>query len=265
MLTNPNTLGLFESDIVEIARIVHEAGGLLYYDGANLNAIMGIARPGDMGFDVVHINLHKTFSHAARRRRAGRGPGRRDRARSQPYLPRPVVGARRRPRICSTTTGRSRSARSAASTATSACSCAPTPTCARSGADGLREVAENAVLNANYLRSRLRGAYELPFDRTCMHEFVLSARELKKRDGVRDARRRQAPAGLRLPPAHDLLPADDRGGAHDRAHRDRGASRRSTRSPTRCCRSRRRPGRTRRASRTRPGRHRSAASTRRGP
>ena len=77
MLTNPNTLGLFDANIVEIARIVHEAGGLLYYDGANANAILGISRPGEMGFDVVHFNLHKTFLHASRRRRTGSGPHRR--------------------------------------------------------------------------------------------------------------------------------------------------------------------------------------------
>ena len=78
MMTNPNTLGLFETDILQIASMVHKAGGLMYYDGANLNAILGAARPGDMGFDVVHLNLHKNLLHAARRRRSGRGTGRRE-------------------------------------------------------------------------------------------------------------------------------------------------------------------------------------------
>jgi len=183
MLTNPSTIGLFERDIVEVARIVHEAGGLLYYDGANLNPIMGICRPGDMGFDIVHFNLHKSFSTP----HGGGGPGAGAVAvtdRLEPYLPRPVVardGDRYlldddRPRSI----GKIRSFYGNAGVAVRAYTYMRTL-----GPDGLREVSENAVLNANYLRSRLRGAYELPFDRTCMHEFVLSARELKRRHGVR--------------------------------------------------------------------------------
>ena len=136
MLTNPNTLGLFDRNIEEIASIVHEVGGTLYYDGANLNAVMGISRPGDMGFDIVHYNLHKTFTQP----HGGGGPGAGPIAcsdRIEPFLPRPqVVRTRDRQRLRArtsrwTTTGPSRSARCAASRATSACSCAPTRTSAR--------------------------------------------------------------------------------------------------------------------------------------
>ena len=132
MLTNPNTLGLFDENITEIAAIVHEAGGTLYYDGANLNAIMGHSRPGDMGFDIVHVNLHKSFSQP----HGGGGPGSGPIAvsdRIEPYLPVPRVvrhdpgTAPRRP-TTSTTSARSRSAGCAGSRATSACSSGPTPT-----------------------------------------------------------------------------------------------------------------------------------------
>jgi glycine dehydrogenase subunit 2 len=183
MLTNPSTLGLFERDIVEVARVVHESGGLLYYDGANLNPIMGVCRPGDMGFDIVHFNLHKSFSTP----HGGGGPGAGAvavTAELEPYLPRPVVrreGDRYvldddRPRSI----GKIRSFYGNAGVAVRAYAYIRTL-----GPEGIREAAETAVLNANYLMARLKERYELPFDRTCMHEFVLSARELKRRHGVR--------------------------------------------------------------------------------
>ena len=143
MLTNPNTLGLFDENITEIAKIVHGIGATLYYDGANLNAVMGRTRPGDMGFDIVHFNLHKTFTQP----HGGGGPGAGPIAvsdRIEPYLPRPqVVRARRRPTATarastSTTTARSRSAACAASRATTASSCAPTRTSCRSAATASR-------------------------------------------------------------------------------------------------------------------------------
>ena len=143
MLTNPNTLGLFDENITEIAKIVHGVGATLYYDGANLNAVMGRTRPGDMGFDIVHYNLHKTFTQP----HGGGGPGAGPIAvsdRIEPYLPRPqVVRERRRERrtaraSTSTTTARSRSAACAASRATTASSCAPTPTSCRSAATASR-------------------------------------------------------------------------------------------------------------------------------
>jgi glycine dehydrogenase subunit 2 len=181
MLTNPSTLGLFDENIEEITRIFHGVGALMYYDGANLNAVCGISRPGDMGFDIVHINLHKTFSQP----HGGGGPGGGPIAvgkRLEPYLPVPAVVRAddvyrldyERPR----TIGRVRGFYG------------PFGVFVRSYAfiraygPTLREMSEVAVLNANYLLALVRDAYDLPFDRLCMHEFVLSARSLKREHGV---------------------------------------------------------------------------------
>jgi glycine dehydrogenase subunit 2 len=182
MLTNPSTLGLFDENIEEIERIFHGAGALMYYDGANLNAVCGISRPGDMGFDVVHINLHKTFSQP----HGGGGPGGGPIAVAEalePFLPVPAVVRRAngafgldfdRPKSIGKVRGFT----------------GPFGVFVRSYAyiraygPGLREMSEAAVLNANYLLTRLKDAYDLPFDRLCMHEFVLSARTLKKEHGV---------------------------------------------------------------------------------
>jgi glycine dehydrogenase subunit 2 len=181
MLTNPSTLGLFDENIEEITRIFHGAGALMYYDGANLNAVCGISRPGDMGFDIVHINLHKTFSQP----HGGGGPGGGPIAvgkRLEPYLPVPAVVRvgdvyrldYERPR----TIGRVRGFYG------------PFGVFVRSYAfiraygPMLREMSEVAVLNANYLLALVRDGYDLPFDRLCMHEFVLSARSLKRGHGV---------------------------------------------------------------------------------
>jgi glycine dehydrogenase subunit 2 len=181
MLTNPSTLGLFDENITEVAQIFHDAGALLYYDGANLNAVCGISRPGDMGFDIVHYNLHKTFSQP----HGGGGPGGGPvavRKRLEPFLPVPAVardGDRfrldyDRPKSIGKVRGFG----------------GPFGVFVRAYAfirmygPGLREMSEVAVLNANYLLARLRDAYELPFDRLCMHEFVLSARQLKREHGV---------------------------------------------------------------------------------
>jgi glycine dehydrogenase subunit 2 len=177
MLTNPSTLGLFDEHIEEIASIFHNVGALLYYDGANLNAVCGISRPGDMGFDIVHINLHKTFSQP----HGGGGPGGGPivvRDRLEPYLPVPAVvkdgDAFRldfdRPKSIGKVRGYT----------------GPFGVFVRSYAyirsygPRLREMSEAAVLNANYLLACLKDAYDLPFDRLCMHEFVLSARSLKR-------------------------------------------------------------------------------------
>ncbi len=172
MLTNPNTLGLFESNIQEIASLVHEAGGLLYYDGANMNAIMGITRPGDMGFDVVHLNLHKTFSTP----HGGGGPG------SGPvgvvqrlvdFLPQPTVEKQKDAYYLKTdnflSIGKLRSFYGSFGILVRAYCYIKTM-----GAAGLKEAALNAVLNANYLKEKLKSHYDLPFDRICMHEFVLA-------------------------------------------------------------------------------------------
>ncbi len=181
MLTNPSTLGLFDEHIGEIAEIFHEVGALLYYDGANLNAVCGISRPGDMGFDIVHINLHKTFSQP----HGGGGPGGGPivvRDKLEPFLPVPAVvkeGERfhfdfDRPKSIGKVRGFA----------------GPFGVFVRSYAfirsygPTLREMSEVAVLNANYLLARLREAYDLPYDRLAMHEFVLSARTLKRDHGI---------------------------------------------------------------------------------
>ncbi len=181
MLTNPSTLGLFDENIEEIRDIFHGVGALMYYDGANLNAVCGISRPGDMGFDVVHINLHKTFSQP----HGGGGPGGGPiavRDALEPYLPVPVVvkddGGFRLDYDRPQSIGKVRAFTG------------PFGVFVRSYAfmraygPGLREMSEVAVLNANYMLARLKDAYDLPFDRLCMHEFVLSARTLKREHGV---------------------------------------------------------------------------------
>ncbi len=189
MLTNPNTLGLFEEDIEAIAAAVHDVGGLLYYDGANLNAILGVVRPGDMGFDIVHLNLHKTFATP----HGGGGPGAGPVAVSPRLIeflpgPRPVRTAEA-DEAGPGTFGWATPARSIGRVHSWH---GNSLVCARAlayllvhGADGLRRVAERAVLNANWLRVRLAGAYDVPFDRPCMHEVVLSASTLKRDHGVR--------------------------------------------------------------------------------
>jgi glycine dehydrogenase subunit 2 len=196
MLTNPNTLGLFDANIEEIARIVHGVGGILYYDGANLNAVMGISRPGDMGFDIVHFNLHKSFTQP----HGGGGPGSGPIAVSEaiePYLPRPVLvrhgGAEGngsalefdldhdRPKSIGRLRGFQGNYGCFVRSYAYICSL---------GAAGLRDVSETAVLNANYLLARLRslGVCELlppAYDRLCMHEFVLSGAPMKQQLGIR--------------------------------------------------------------------------------
>lgn len=178
MLTNPSTLGLFEVNIGEIADIIHKAGGLLYYDGANANAIMGISRPGDMGFDIVHLNLHKTFSTP----HGGGGPGSGPVGVKKglvPFLPRPVVeekGGRYfldydRP----LSIGSVKSFYGNFGVAVKAYAYIMSM-----GAEGLRKVSETAVLNANYIMSKLKDYYELPYKRTCMHEVVFSAQRQKE-------------------------------------------------------------------------------------
>lgn len=172
MLTNPSTLGLFEDNIKEIAALVHQAGGLLYYDGANLNAVMGYARPGDMGFDVVHLNLHKTFGTP----HGGGGPGSGPvgvKAKLAPFLPKPVVVEKEdlytldydRPQSI----GRVKGFYSNFGVVVKAY------TYLRAlGGQGLKEASEIAVLNANYLMKRLTGHLRIPYQRVCMHEFVAS-------------------------------------------------------------------------------------------
>jgi glycine dehydrogenase subunit 2 len=181
MLTNPSTLGLFDEHIEEIAEIFHQAGALLYYDGANLNAVCGISRPGDMGFDIVHINLHKTFSQP----HGGGGPGGGPivvRDRLEPFLPVPaVVRDADRFRL---DFGRPKSIGKVRGFTGPFGVFVRSYAYIRSYGPRLREMSETAVLNANYLLARLRESYDLPFDRLCMHEFVLGARTLKREYGI---------------------------------------------------------------------------------
>ena len=177
MITNPNTLGLFESQISEITSRVHDVGGLVYMDGANLNALMGIARPGDMGFDACHLNLHKTFSTP----HGGGGPGSGPvviRKFLEPFLPKPVLGIKdehyfwdwERPDSIGHIHGFygnfSIMVRALAYILAM-------------GRDGLRAVSENAIINANYLRVRLAEHFDLPYNRLCMHEVVFSGSRQK--------------------------------------------------------------------------------------
>ncbi len=188
MLTNPNTVGLFESDIVEICARVHRAGGLVYCDGANMNAMLGITRPGDMGFDVMHFNLHKTFSTP----HGGGGPGCGAVSVQEclaPYLPVPTVSKAGsgddatyafdfdRP----SSIGRIHCFYGAFLLAVRAY------TYIRShGAAGLRQIGENALLNANYIRARLAPLFDVAYgNQVCMHEVVLSAQKQKQQHGVR--------------------------------------------------------------------------------
>ena len=181
MLTNPNTLGIFDPNILEVTRMVHEAGGLNYYDGANFNAIMGIARPGDMGFDVIHLNLHKTFSTPHGGGGPGSGPVGCKRLLA-PFLPsdfsrRGEDGFYRS--SSEQTLGRVKSFYGNFLVVVKALSYLVTL-----GREGIREVSEVAVLNANYLRVALGEIYDVAYPDNCMHEFVLSLTNLKSETGV---------------------------------------------------------------------------------
>ena len=171
MLTNPNTVGIFDKNILEITKIIHDAGGLCYYDGANLNAVMGVVRPGDMGFDCIHLNLHKSFATP----HGGGGPGAgavgcKDFL--KPYLPHSATldGV-----------GHIQVRAFAGNFLVVVRALAYLLTLGR---EGVPEAAQNAVLNANYLMRRMAGTFRPAFDRICMHEFVLDLSEFKKETGV---------------------------------------------------------------------------------
>lgn len=180
MLTNPNTLGLFEEHVVEVIEAVHSVGGLVYGDGANMNALLGIAKPGELGFDILHYNLHKTFTTP----HGGGGPG------SGPvgvaehlvdYLPGPVVdiledGGEEEPPVFGFMTPKHSIGRVKAFHGQFAMAVRAFTYILMHGDRGLREVSQHAVLNANYLMHQLKDVYKLAFERTCMHEFVLEGR-----------------------------------------------------------------------------------------
>ena len=171
MLTNPNTVGIFDENILEITRLVHEAGGLCYYDGANLNAVMGVVRPGDMGFDCIHLNLHKTFATP----HGGGGPGSGAvgcKAHLAPYLPKSAMMDEPGHLQVKAFAGNFLVVIKALTYILTL------------GKEGIPEAAKNAVLNANYLLSRIKGTFEPAFDRICMHEFVLDLSRFKKETGV---------------------------------------------------------------------------------
>jgi glycine dehydrogenase subunit 2 len=178
MITNPNTIGLFDQQIATITELVHQAGGLVYLDGANMNAILGITRPGDFGADMMHYNVHKTFTGPHGAGGPGSGPIA-VRSMLAPYLPAPLVAKKGdefyleydRPKSI----GRVRSYFGNVGILVRGYCYIRTL-----GPQGLREVSENAVLNANYLLSRVKDAYEVPHGDRCMHEFVASARTLRR-------------------------------------------------------------------------------------
>ena len=182
MLTNPNTVGLFDPNIAEITEIVHKAGGLCYYDGANLNAIMGIVRPGDTGFDVVHLNLHKTFSTP----HGGGGPGSgavgcKDFL--KPFLPSPTLthdeSGYHLHRDNPQSIGAVKSFYGNFLVVVRALCYLLSL-----GKEGVPEASQNAVLNCNYMMSHLKDLYDIAFDTGCMHEFVMTLENLKKEKGV---------------------------------------------------------------------------------
>ncbi|MGH9122669.1 MAG: aminomethyl-transferring glycine dehydrogenase subunit GcvPB, partial [Acidimicrobiales bacterium] len=209
MLTNPNTLGLFEEDIAEVATRVHGAGGLLYYDGANLNAILGVTRPAEMGFDIVHLNLHKTFGVP----HGGGGPGAGAvgvTAGLAPYLPGPVP-ARREDGTFGWVTPEHSIGRVHGWHGNALAVARAWAYILANGGDGLGRVAEGAVLNANWLRTRLRGAYDIPYDRPGMHEFVASCASLRKARGLRalDVAKRLLEEGFHSPTTYFPLIVDE--------------------------------------------------------
>ncbi len=180
MLTNPNTLGLFDENVLEVNKIVHEAGGLVYGDGANLNALLGIARPGDLGFDIMHINLHKTFSTP----HGGGGPGSGPVCVAQhlaDFLPGPIItiieeGSEEIPPMFGYEMPAKTMGRVKAFNGQFGMMVRAYTYISMHGPEGIRNIAEYAVLNANYLLAKLRNTYKVPYDRICMHEFVLEGK-----------------------------------------------------------------------------------------
>jgi glycine dehydrogenase subunit 2 len=201
MLTNPNTLGIFESDIIEISRMVHKAGALLYYDGANMNAIMGKARPGDMGFDIVHLNLHKTFGTP----HGGGGPGSGPvgvKIKLEKFLPIPRIVKKNKSYFfdydAPESIGKIKGFYGNFLVLLKAYIYITLM-----GGDGLKEVSEIAVLNSNYMKRKIVDSkrYDMPFKDLRKHEFVLSCEKLKQEKEIRamDVAKRLLDYGLHPP------------------------------------------------------------------
>ena len=208
MLTNPNTLGLFEEDILEVTKAVHEKGALLYYDGANFNALLGIVRPGDMGFDVVHLNLHKTFSTP----HGGGGPGSGPVGVSErlvPFLPGPLV--EKNGDTYSLKKGGELSIGRVKSFYGNVGMLLRAFVYIRSlGLSGLKKVSEDAILNANYLKEKLKKVFPVAVDEPCMHEFVLSIKGAKAQ-GIHsgDIGKRLLDYGYHAPTVHFPLVVEE--------------------------------------------------------
>src|SRR3972149_394241 len=211
MITNPNTLGIFERNILDIARTVHEAGGLLYYDGANFNPILGKVRPGDMGFDIVHLNLHKTFATPHGGGGPGAGPGGVTK-KLERFLPVPLVGFDGKKYFLDydvpSTIGKIRAFHGNIAVLVRAYAYILSL-----GIDGLEAVAETSVLNTNYVLAKIMktGMFDLPFNTTRKHEFVLSGKRLTERTGVRilDIAKRMLDKGVHAPTVYFPLVVDE--------------------------------------------------------
>lgn len=208
MLTNPNTLGLFEEEIEKITKMVHEAGALLYYDGANLNALLGVARPGDMGFDIVHINLHKTFSTP----HGGGGPGSGPvgvKKHLIPYLPRPLVERKGEKYFWDASDGLS-IGRVKSFYGNTGMVLRAYVYIRTLGIKGLKQASEYAIINANYLKEKLKGVFPVAVDEPCMHEFVLSMKHARSQ-GVHagDVGKRLLDFGIHAPTVHFPLVVEE--------------------------------------------------------
>ena len=208
MLTNPNTLGLFEEDILEITRLVHSRGALLYYDGANLNALLGIARPGDMGFDIVHLNLHKTFSTP----HGGGGPGAGPVGVKQhlvPFLPSPWV-EKKGEKFQWVEDGKHSIGRVRAFYGNVGMLLRAYVYIRTLGLSGLRQISQDAILNANYLKDKLKKIFPVAVDEPCMHEFVLTLKAAKEK-GIHagDIGKRLLDFGFHAPTVHFPLVVEE--------------------------------------------------------
>jgi glycine dehydrogenase subunit 2 len=210
MLTNPSTLGLFEQHLPEVTGAVHKAGGLVYGDGANLNAILGVVKPADVGFDCLHINVHKTFSTPHGSGGPGAGPVAVN-ALLAPFLPVPVVSRTADGRFVLDFDRPKSIGRLKGFHGHFGILARGLTYIRMHGAEGLRTLSETAVLNANYLRVLLEGAFDLAYERTCMHEFVLSGRRQKVDQAVRtlDIAKRLLDFGIHPPTIYFPLIVDE--------------------------------------------------------